>query len=234
MLSSIFQFIKKICNKKLIVVSLFSLLAVLSIGYIAYGQSKSQSDITIVVDAGHGGYDSGKISILGDNEKDINLAIALKLSKLLDNAGYNVIMTRESDVALGSGSGKAAKSEDLAERSKLMSDNTTLSVSIHQNSYTSSDVYGPQVFYYSQSKEGEQLAAVLQDLLNDMNNNEQPRSIKANSDYYILKNSKSPTVIVECGFLSNPKEAADLKTSEYQDKLARTIYLGITHYLREN
>ena len=187
---------------------------------------------TIVLDAGHGGDDPGKIGINGALEKDINLQISSTLKTLLKNRGYNVIMTRYDDNDLSSENSKHTKVDDLAKRVSIMSqDDVSLVVSIHQNSFQNTTSCGPQVFYYEKSKEGKALAS---HILNSMNNSldiSDPRTIKSNLDYYILKNSTAPAVIVECGFLSNPTETKLLSDEHYQLKLCRSIYLGIINYL---
>lgn len=106
-----------------------------------------------------------------------------------------------------------------------------LAVSIHQNSYTESSVKGPQVFFYESSAQGRELAAALQEALNEMLEIERPREIKANDSYYLLRKTKSPTVIVECGFLSNPEEAEKLVTDAYQETVAEAVCSGILNYI---
>lgn len=104
-------------------------------------------------------------------------------------------------------------------------------ISIHQNSYTDSTAKGAQVFYYSESKEGKKLAEVLQKSLIENADPENHRMAKANTSYYILKNTSAPTVIVECGFLSNPEEERLLNTAQYQEKLVDALQKGICEYL---
>ena len=112
--------------------------------------------------------------------------------------------------------------------------NPIFTVSIHQNSYPSEKVSGAQVFYFTESEEGLELATILQNSLItnlDPSNKRQP---KGNDSYYLLKKTPTPTVIVECGFLTSPIEAALLNTAEYQEKVANAIYLGIIEYLEAN
>lgn len=186
----------------------------------------------IVIDAGHGGNDPGKIGINDILEKDINLSIAQKLQKLLENKGITVVMTRDEDKCLASEDASNLKREDMENRVAIIQQyNPVLTVSIHQNSYSSESVSGPQVFYYAKSEEGATLAAVIQESLNTRLNPENKRMVKANDNYYLLKNTPTPTVIVECGFLSNPTEADLLKTDAYQNQVTRAIYLGICEYI---
>ncbi|HIS31973.1 MAG TPA: N-acetylmuramoyl-L-alanine amidase [Candidatus Limivivens intestinipullorum] len=186
----------------------------------------------VVVDAGHGGNDPGKISVTGSNEKDINLAIALKLREKLSEWGCEVVMTRTTDTALCDDSTENKKQQDMKNRCKVIDEaGAALTVSIHQNSYTEESVKGPQVFYYESSLEAQEAARCIQDALNKELEIERPREIKANNTYYLLKRTASPTVIVECGFLSNYEEAGLLDTEEYQDQVAEAILEGIVGYL---
>lgn len=189
----------------------------------------------IVLDAGHGGADPGKVG--GDNvlEKDLNLAIVYKLKTLFENKGFEVVLTRTDDKALVSDHSKALKVEDMRNRVALIEKiHPVMTVSIHQNSYTDPDVSGPQVFFFKNSPEGETIAATVQAALNEQLDPPKKRVSKSNDDYYILKKTPTPTVIVECGFLSNPEEAAKLTDSAYQDKLARAVYSGVCSYLSEH
>lgn len=189
------------------------------------------SSPTIIIDAGHGGKDPGKVGTVGTLEKDINLAIALYLKEILENQDIHVIMTRENDMDLSTTSSNR-KISDMKERVALIQEsNAELVVSIHQNSYTAPQVYGAQCFYRTNSTEGEQLASIIQNQIITSTNQTKIRSIKSNDDYYLLKHSPLPTVIVECGFLSNPEEEKLLLTDEYQRKMAWAIHLGILKYL---
>lgn len=189
----------------------------------------------IVIDAGHGGIDPGKIGINNALEKDINLEISLKLAEKLKDAGIKIVMTRTDDTGLYSESSTNKKVEDMQERCKLIAEAEPIfTVSIHQNSYVTEDIKGAQVFYYGQSEIGKELAETLQESLISLVNPDNHRQAKANESYYLLKKTTSPTVIVECGFLSNSEEAALLITSDYQDTLVDAIYQGIFTYLEAN
>ena len=186
---------------------------------------------TIIIDAGHGGRDPGKVGTLETLEKDMNLKIALYLKELLENQDLNVIMTRNEDKDLSKTSDNF-KVSDMKERVALIQkSNADLVVSIHQNSYTDPQVYGAQCFYYSNSEEGKTLASILQQQIINSTSQIKIREIKSNNDYYLLKHSPLPTVIVECGFLSNSAEEQLLLTEEYQRKMAWAIHLGILQYL---
>lgn len=188
----------------------------------------------IVVDAGHGGRDAGKVGVNDVLEKDINLSLALKLKAALEKEEIEVVLTRDSDIGLYSEDSTNKKAEDMQNRCKIITDaNPVFTVSLHQNSYTSPEVRGAQVFYYGQSKEGKELADIIQSSLIANVAPENTRTAKANESYYLLKKTPTPTVIVECGFLSNPEEADLLLTEDYQDKLIEAIRLGIMEYLEK-
>ena len=188
----------------------------------------------IVIDAGHGGDDPGKIGINGTLEKDVNLNIAHKLKILLESQGYEVIMTRETGDGLYQPGTRNMKVEDMHNRCEIITKAMPVfTVSIHQNSYPEEYVKGAQVFYYGQSKEGEALAKKIQSSLVSYLDPKNHRVEKANESYYLLKKTPTPTVIVECGFLSNSEEAELLNTEEYQEKVAWAVMMGVIQYLNE-
>ena len=188
----------------------------------------------IVIDPGHGGEDLGKIAVDGALEKDINLTIALALGTYLKEHGADVHYTRQTDEGLYSSGAVSKKSEDLKKRCSIVENvNPDITISIHQNSYTESYVKGAQVFYYSQSAPSMELAKNIQKELIQTADPENHREAKANDSYYILKRTVSPTVIVECGFLSNPKEAELLQKESYQKKIVQGIYNGIVQYFQD-
>lgn len=186
----------------------------------------------IVIDPGHGGADPGMIGMGKLEEKRINLSISLKLKELLEERGYDIILTREGDYGLYEENSENKKMQDMKTRTEIIDHAApVLTVSIHQNSYSDLSVKGPQVFYYKDSKEGKVLAEDIQKSLNTGLAVARPRQVKGNSSYYLLRNSKGTLVIVECGFLTNPQEAALLQTEEYQKKVAGCIARGIENYL---
>ncbi len=193
---------------------------------------KAVSFPVVLVDAGHGGKDPGKVGINDALEKDINLSIAKKLKTLLEFNDITVIMTREEDKDLASEGAANRKNEDLRNRiQRIRETNPVLVVSIHQNSFPEEDVDGAQVFYYSGSEEGKRLGTVIQESLKTELRDGNHRVAKANREYYMLKQSIGATVMIECGFLSNQREAALLATEEYQEKVAFAIHLGVLEYI---
>lgn len=198
-------------------------------------QTEASAPFSIVIDAGHGGSDPGKVGVNGELEKDLNLSIALQLAEILTKEHISVTLTRTDDTDLSGDAAQNLKAADMQNRCRLIDEtNPIFTVSIHQNSYPSPEVSGAQVFYYTHSKEGETLAKILQNSLIANLDPKNKRSPKANDSYYLLKKTPTPTVIVECGFLSNPTEASLLSTAEYQAKVVYALYLGILDYLKAN
>lgn len=196
----------------------------------------SQNDNPVVViDAGHGGRDGGKLSVDGVTyEKDINLQIAYKLKAYLEAENITVIMTREGDDGLYTENDNNKKAADLKRRIEIIDKAVPdLVISVHQNSYHESSVKGAQTFYYTDSENGQRLAQIIQDQLRISLDPDNNRQAKANDSYYLLKKTAATIVIVECGFLSNPDEAALLKTEEYQDRVAWNIHLAVMQYLNQ-
>ncbi len=186
----------------------------------------------VVIDAGHGGDDPGKVGINGANEKDVNLEIARLVKQFLEENDIEVVMTRESDEGLYDVNASNKKVQDMKRRIELIEEvKPMVTVSIHQNSYPEEYVHGAQVFYYTGSVQGELLAECIQKQLVAKVDSENNRRIKANDSYYLLKKTDVPIVIVECGFLSNSAEAQKLCTQEYQERVAWAIHIGILQYL---
>ncbi|MDO4313052.1 MAG: N-acetylmuramoyl-L-alanine amidase [Eubacteriales bacterium] len=200
--------------------------------YVTSDQVKNRNT-TVVLDAGHGGADPGKIGVNDVEEKTINLAIAKKAEELLKKEKIDVVMTREEDIMLAGQDGQTTKVGDMKARvSKINELAPVLAVSIHQNSYHQEGIMGSQVFYYSHSEEGKKAAEIMQDALLILNT-ENNRKAKANDTYYLLKRTEVPTIIVECGFLSNWEEAELLRDEEYQEKVAEAIVSGIKAYMEK-
>ncbi|MCH1626041.1 N-acetylmuramoyl-L-alanine amidase CwlD [Fredinandcohnia quinoae] len=186
----------------------------------------------IIIDPGHGGVDGGADN--GDiQEKDIALSISLKLRDYLQQQGALVQMIRENDVDLASKGTKGysrRKTEDLKKRVQIINDSEAdLFISVHLNAIPSPKWRGAQTFYFGSYKENEAVAKYIQDeLRNNLGNT--TRQAKSINSVYLLKSSKKPGALVEVGFLSNPDEKALLVQDKYQDKLAASIYTGISRY----
>lgn len=190
-------------------------------------------NMVVIIDAGHGGIDSGAMGRAGTEEKQINLNIALKLRRLIEQAGGVALMIREDEKGLyteGRKSGR--KREDLVNRQKLIKESDAdICISIHLNSFPQSQYYGAQTFYKEGDPRSKKLAEFIQSemlVIMDRGNN---RTIKPRSDTYLFKGNDIPGALVECGFLSNPEEEQLLKQEHYQEKLAWCIFTGIIEYL---
>ena len=194
--------------------------------------AKPQTLAVVVLDAGHGGMDPGKVGVAGTLEKELNLELVYRVKRLLEQNNVQVVLTRESDAGLYTEADANKKSADMRKRVEIINQEAPdLVVSIHQNSYTSPVCRGAQVFYYEGSETGRILAELLQSTIKKTLADGNTREAKSNSSYYMLKKSAYTSVIVECGFLSNPEEEALLLTEEYQEKLAWAIHLGVLQYL---
>ena len=190
-------------------------------------------DYTVILDAGHGGEDGGASSVCGALEKDINLAITIKLRDLLVANGVPVILTRSEDVLLYDKTidyhGRK-KALDLATRRKIAEETPNpIFVSIHMNAFPQTQYKGLQVWYSKNETASLTLAQAIQNLAADQLQKDNNRRVKeATSSIYLLHHLTCPAVLVECGFLSNPEEAALLETEDYQSKLAFLLFLAIS------
>ncbi len=184
------------------------------------------SDKVIVIDAGHGSSDGGAVGISGVLEKDINLAIAQRLQKLLEQTGAVVVVTRGDDNPIADN-----KRSDMRLRKNIKeTSDADIFVSIHMNKFSQSKYSGAQVFY-SRDEESKALGEAIQDSVKALLNPSNNRVAKSADDsIFLLKQSTVPSVIVECGFLSNPAEEQLLSQADYQEKVAWAIYGGITSY----
>ncbi len=188
----------------------------------------------IVIDPGHGGFDPGKVGTKDVHEKELNLKIALKLRDYLEQSGATVVMTRVEDKDLDGDDTKKRKKEDMIKRAeKANNSQGDILVSIHQNAFPQPQVKGAQVFYHSQSDDGKLLAENIQSSIKKYADPDNKRLAKQNQDYYLLRVTDIPAVIVECGFLTNPEEEAKLNTDQYQEEMAWAIYIGIVEYFQE-
>ncbi|MCR1898631.1 N-acetylmuramoyl-L-alanine amidase CwlD [Irregularibacter muris] len=188
----------------------------------------------VIIDPGHGGEDPGKVGNHGEDEKHLNLKIAQKLRNFIEESGGIAILTRSEDKGLYSpeaGSLRQKKNEDLRNRRKIIQESQgDLMVSIHLNSFPSSKYYGSQTFYLKGDEESKILAEFVQEALRVTLDPDNHRQIKDSDSYYILKENGMPSILVEGGFLSNPKEEKLLNKDKYQDKVAWAIYTGIMKF----
>ncbi len=187
----------------------------------------------IILDAGHGGMDSGAVSVLGTREKEINLAVAKKVEEFLRMEGMEVVMTRSDDRMLTSRAGRGtAKMQDLLGRVEIAREyENGIFVSIHMNTLPMEKYKGLQVFYSANSDTSKVLALTIQShIAEHLQPDNKRETKKAGSNIFVLDRLEQPAVLIECGFLSNYEEASLLIKEEYQNKLAFLIAHSILQF----
>lgn len=179
----------------------------------------------IVVDAGHGGADNGASSANGVQEAGINLQVAKLVESGLREAGFTVVMTRTDENALAPN-----KKEDMRARKELMrQDGVAAIVSVHMNKFRDTTISGPMAFYMKGSDQGEALATcVIEAVCEKISHAQRPANP---GDYFVLRESVAPSVIIECGFLSNASDEKKLQNPQHQKLLAEGIVAGIAKYV---
>ena len=192
----------------------------------------------IVLDAGHGGIDGGCSSAAGVPEKGINLNILLTLRDMFRLYGYDVEVTRDTDRSIhddGIEGIANQKSSDMDNRLEIFNKHdNAICISIHQNQYTDPKYSGGQIFYSETNSQNKYLAQAIQNKFKEYIQPENDREIKqCGKELFLCYYSKNPTVMAECGFLSNPEEAELLNTEDYQNKVAFSIFAAVNEYLAE-
>ncbi|MHC1694528.1 MAG: N-acetylmuramoyl-L-alanine amidase [Eubacteriales bacterium] len=188
----------------------------------------------VIVDAGHGGMDGGAHGSGGILEKDINLSVSLKLEQFLKMADISCLLTRRDDRMLGDEEARKRKAADLNGRIAIANENpSALFVSVHMNKFPQAQYSGLQVFYSANNPSSKTAAEIVQTNIKAQLQPDNDRQIKPGKSIYMLQNIRSPAIIVECGFLSNPGEEKLLTQDEYQSKLAFLLFCSIVEYLEE-
>lgn len=216
--------------------ALYFTMPFLESGLMASGTAEDKK--TVLIDPGHGGEDPGAVSDYNQvKEKDINLSVALSLRDNLNASGYNVVMTRDSDILQYDDSNVGVtkkRYQDLLKRKKLMDEtNPNIIVSIHMNKIAQTELKGAQTFFPKDSAESKKLADSIQNKIIEIADTENKRVALVKKDQppiVIFREVKNPITVVECGFLSNPDEAQKLATKDYQEKLVKAIKAGIDSY----
>lgn len=235
----------KLRNSRLIIIfSILFLIILSAMLYFTFMANSSADGVmtkpvlkqTVIIDAGHGGDDGGAIGIDGTVEKDINLDIALKLEKLLKFYGFDVIMTRTEDIMTcddGLDSLRKRKVSDIHNRFDVLEKNPdAVFISIHQNKFEDNSQHGTQVFYSGNNDESKLLAESIQNSIVSVLQPDNSRVVKkSGSGIYLLYHAKLPSVLVECGFISNPAEVKKLNDEKYRMKIAILIADGLIKYL---
>ena len=187
----------------------------------------------VLLDPGHGGVDGGTAASDGTLEKDINLLIALQLRDLMRVCGINVAMTRETDITVADPSCVSIHDKKVSDlRNRLsMYQSAALVISIHQNYFEHPKYRGTQVFYSPNHAQSARLAEAVQQAVCQHLQKDNARKIKSATDgIYLMHHTTVPAILVECGFLSNPKEAALLKQDVYRQQLAFALMAGYWNY----
>lgn len=189
----------------------------------------------IIIDAGHGLPDEGAIGFSGTTEQAINLSIALKLQKLIEQSGAKVLLTRSDENGIYSLDSKSIRNKKISDiKNRVEIGNTSdadLFISIHLNKYPPSEAYrGWQTFYQKTNENSKTLANMIQQSLNNNIEFKNDRTPLPISGVYIMDKVQIPSIVIECGFLSNPEEVKLLKTDTYQNKLAWGIFTGLQEY----
>ena len=196
-------------------------------------KNNEAAELTVIIDAGHGGVDTGATGILGKYESELCLEVSNKLAHILSMSNVNVVMTRTDDRLLQSkNSSLSRKQSDLQGRVEFTESYTNpIFVSIHMNTYPLESCTGSQIFYSPNSEDSEDLAAVIKESLGELSSGKQRENKKSGSNIYVLNHLKCPAVLIECGFITNKEEATLLNDEKYQRKLAVLIANGISNFI---
>jgi len=226
------------CNLVLFFLVVFTCYAVPHIALSSAAPRQLPDRPVVILDPGHGGVDGGASTADGVAEKGINLNISLLLRDFLRSAGVEVVMTRETDLSIHDDSAttiRKKKASDLNNRLAIARKNpTAIFISIHQNKFEQSQYHGAQIFYSKNHERSRSLAQAIDASIKRRLQPGNKRELKqGGKNLFLLWNSPLPTVLVECGFLSNPVEAQKLQTEAYQREMAFSIFCGIEAYLNE-
>ena len=204
--------------------------ASICVGSFIQTASAPKNGQVIVIDCGHGGRDGGSVGSGGTIESEINLKYGLALAEKLKNSGFKVVLTRKDENGLYEADAPNKKLSDMNARMKIIKNaNPALVVSIHMNSFPLKTAHGANCYFRKGDSSGESCANLIQRTLNAYC--DAPNKTAKVGDYFILNCSYYTSVLVECGFISNPEEEQKLASSDYQDKVVYSIYAGIMLYL---
>lgn len=206
------------------------IMSIMTIGYVKAASSPILKNKTIYLDPGHGGADPGTI-YKDIHEAPINLILAQKLQKKLENLGATVYLTRTGDYDLSVPYAENRKRSDLSRRGNIINrSNCDLYLSIHLNSGSSPSWKGAQVFYDDINSENEKIAKIMQEEVGKALYSN--KKYKLTSEMYLHKRIERPGVLIEVGFLSNPNERYLLQQDDYQEKATDAILAGVVRYLQ--
>lgn len=227
-----------VISKKMIAIILCLIVSIIAIfSIIKFSTNKANATpykLTVVLDAGHGGVDGGSTGVsTGITESEINLTYTNKIEKYLKSCGINVVQTRTTLNGLYDYYDKDFKLRDMEKRKEIIKKaNPELVISLHMNKFADENQNGSQVFFGENNENSQNLANAIRDEL--VKNFDNARELTLYGDYYITECTNKPTVIVECGFLSNKQEELNLINENYQNKMCYSIFCGIMRYLLTN
>lgn len=189
----------------------------------------------IVLDAGHGGLDSGAVGKSGLLEKDVNLSIVLKLRDMFELSGFEVVLTRDKDISIYDAGVEGIRNQKLSDMDNrleiIQSYPESIFLCIHQNNYTDPQYFGAQMFYNDNNPDNRTLAQIMQNRFAELQAGND-REIKLSGDeLFLLKSNTNPSLMIECGFLSNPDEEQKLASDEYRQQVAFTIWSGVLEFI---
>ncbi len=189
----------------------------------------------VVLDAGHGGLDSGAVGTNGTLEKDVNLSIVKALRDMLEMSGFQVVLTRDEDISIYDAGVEGIRNQKLSDMDNrleiIQSYPDSIFLCVHQNKYTDPKYFGGQMFYNNNNPNNRTLAQIMQNRFVILQPGNEREIKLSGNELFLLKSNPNPSLMIECGFLSNPDEEAKLATWEYQQKVAFTIYSGLMEYI---
>lgn len=193
--------------------------------------------VSVIIDAGHGEPDGGCVGALGSIEQEINLSVAKKTAEILEAKNISTLMTRSNSLGLWTEKSKTIrekKIEDMHNRAAIMKKSrANLFISIHMNSYPNSSAQGLRIFYDRNHEEIKRLAESIQEKIGQVTGAKTSAVKPADKSLFLLKDTPMPSILVECGFLTNPQEEKKLTSSEYQAKLAWAIADAVEKYFNQ-
>ena len=188
----------------------------------------------VLIDPGHGGEDGGAIAADGTLEKNIDLAVALDLRDMLRICGFRVAMTRETDVSIHDADAVGARQKKVSDMQKRLAlyREAEAVLSVHANHFSVPKYRGAQMFYSDKNEESERLAGIMKNrFVTNLQPDNQRETKLCKDELYLCYYCNNPAVMVECGFLSNPDEAAKLTNKDYQQQVAFTVFSGINEFI---
>lgn len=220
------------------IIAVFVLLAILVLTELSTFPTFGAQQPQVIIDAGHGLPDGGAVADDGTMESTLNLAICNKLYALFKEAGINCIMTRsdENGIYSDSNSIRSKKVSDIKNRIEIAGKYpNAIFVSVHMNTFSDSSVHGAQVFYKSDSKFSQTLAATLQSLINESFQKDNTKISKpVPKNVYLFNNISNETILVECGFLTNSDDLKNLKDENFQQQMAQKIFIAVNAALKSD